>query len=113
MGELEKLKRDVLTPSRRGFVKSSALLTAGMLLPGMEMSAMVNVFNDKKLKIAVVGCGGRGTGAANQALKADENVELVAMADAFQDQLDKSFTNLQKAYEGTGKINVKDKHKYV
>ena len=106
--ELEKSK-----PSRRDFCKNTALLSAGMLLPGMEMSAMANVFNDKKLKIAVVGCGGRGTGAANQALKADDNIELVAMADAFQDQLDESLTNLQKAYEGTGKVNVKDKHKYV
>lgn len=113
MEKSEKSTQDALTPSRRNFVKSSALVTAGMLLPGMELSAMANVFNDKKLKIAVVGCGGRGTGAANQALKADDNVELVAIADAFQDQLDKSLTNLQKAYEGTGKVNVKDKNKFV
>ena len=99
--------------SRRDFCKNTALLGAGMLLPGLEMSAMANVFNDKKLKIAVVGCGGRGSGAANQALKADENVELVAMADAFQDQLDKSLLNLQKEFAGTKKVNVKDTHKYV
>src|SRR6056297_4019126 len=113
MEKSAKSTSNVVTPSRRGFVKSSALATAGMLLPGMELSAMANVFNDKKLKIAVVGCGGRGTGAANQALKADDNVELVAMADAFQDQLDKSLVNLQKAYEGTKKVNVKDKNKFV
>ncbi|MFS4415454.1 Gfo/Idh/MocA family protein [Maribacter sp. 2307ULW6-5] len=99
--------------SRRGFCKNTALLTAGMVLPTMEMGAMVNVLNDKKLKIAVVGCGGRGTGAANQALKADDNVELVAMADAFKDRLDGSYANLEKAYAGTNKVNVKDKHKYV
>ena len=69
-----KMKSD---NSRRDFCKNTALVGAGMLLPGLEMTAMANVFNDKKLKIAVVGCGGRGTGAANQALKADENVELV------------------------------------
>ncbi len=113
MEKSAKSTSNLITPSRRGFVKSSALATAGMLLPGMELSAMANVFNDKKLKIAVVGCGGRGTGAANQALKADDNVELVAMADAFQDQLDKSLVNLQKAYEGTKKVNVKDKNKFV
>ena len=99
--------------SRRGFCKNTALVGAGMLLPGLEMSAMVNVLNNKKLKLAVVGCGGRGTGAANQALKADENIELVAMADAFQDQLDNSLMNLQKEFEGTKKVNVKDAHKYV
>ncbi|MGB5497478.1 MAG: dehydrogenase, partial [Maribacter sp.] len=74
--------------SRRTFVKNTALLSgAAMVLPTFQMDAMVNVFNDKKLKIALVGCGGRGTGAAVQALKADENVELVAMADAFEDRL--------------------------
>ena len=99
--------------SRRDFCRSTALVGAGMLLPGLEMSAMANVFNDKKLKLAVIGCGGRGSGAANQALKADENIELVAMADAFQDQLDISLLNLQKEFEGTKKVNVKDAHKYV
>ena len=54
--------------SRRDFVKSSALVTGAMILPTMQMNAMVNVANDKKLKIALVGCGGRGTGAAQQAL---------------------------------------------
>lgn len=44
------------------------------------MKAMYNVLDNKKLKIAVVGCGGRGTGATIQALNADDNVELVAMA---------------------------------
>lgn len=113
MGKSEKTKLENSKPSRRDFCKNTVLLSAGILIPGVEMTAMAKVFNDKELKIAVVGCGGRGTGAANQALKADENVRLVAMADAFQDQLDKSFMNLQKAYEGTNKINVKDKHKYV
>ncbi len=99
--------------SRRDFCKNTALVAAGIILPGIEMNAMANVFNDKKLKLAVVGCGGRGTGAVNQALKADEHIELVAMADAFEDQLEKSLANLSKEYEGSDKINVKEKHKYV
>ena len=43
----------------------------------------------KKLKLALIGCGGRGSGAAVQALTADKNVELVAMADAFADRIEK------------------------
>jgi myo-inositol 2-dehydrogenase / D-chiro-inositol 1-dehydrogenase len=43
----------------------------------------------KKLKLALVGCGGRGTGAAIQALFADNNIELVALADVFSDKLDR------------------------
>jgi predicted dehydrogenase len=99
--------------TRRNFVKKSAIVTGGMMIPALNIEAFANVFNDKKLKIALVGCGGRGTGAANQALKADENVELVAMADAFKDRLDSSFANLTEAYEGSDKINVKEAHKFT
>lgn len=100
--------------SRRDFVKKSALFTGGaMLLPNMQMNGMVNVFNDKKLKIALVGCGGRGTGAAVQALNADENVELVAMADAFEDRLQGSLANISKEMGETKKVNVPEKNRFV
>ncbi|MBC2839328.1 Gfo/Idh/MocA family protein [Robiginitalea sp. SC105] len=99
--------------TRRTFIKTSALAASAALLPSLEMQAMARVFNETKLKIALVGCGGRGTGAANQALQADPNVELVAMADLFEDRLNDSYGNLAEAYQGTGKINVADKHKFV
>ncbi|EKF55978.1 oxidoreductase [Galbibacter marinus] len=102
-----------ISGSRRSFVKSTALFSAGMMLPATEMNAMFNVLNDKTLKIALVGCGGRGTGAANQALKADENVQLVAMADAFEDRLNGSLKHLEKEFEGTKKVKVKEKNKFV
>ncbi len=53
----------------------------------------------KPIKVALVGCGGRGSGAANQALKADPGAQLVAMADAFQDRLDTSLKNLQATFK--------------
>lgn len=100
--------------SRRDFVKKSALFTGGaMLLPNLKMSGMVNVFNNKKLKIALVGCGGRGTGAAVQALNADDNVELVAMADAFKDRLQGSLANISKEMGETKKVNVPEKNRFV
>jgi len=100
--------------SRRDFVKKSALFTGGvMLLPNMQMSGMVNVFNDKKLKIALVGCGGRGTGAAVQALKADDNVQLVAMADVFEDRLQASLANIALEMGETKKIKVRKKNRFV
>ena len=49
------------------------------------------------IKIALIGCGGRGTGAATQALSTKQNVQLVAMADAFKDRLDDSYNNLLEA----------------
>jgi predicted dehydrogenase len=99
--------------SRRNFVRNTALFTGGsMLLPNLQMNAMVNVFNDKKLKIALVGCGGRGTGAAVQALNADDNVELVAMADAFEDNLKSSLMNISKEMGGSKKVNVKEANQF-
>lgn len=99
--------------SRRDFVKNTTLLSAGMLLPALDVGAMANVFENKTLKIALVGCGGRGSGAADQALQADDNLELVAMADAFEDRLMESLGNLSQKYEGTSKVNVKEKNRFV
>ncbi len=60
------------------------------------------------IKVALIGCGGRGTGAAVQALSTKQNVQLVAMADAFKDRLDDSYNNIDesiKATPGTRKSN--------
>ncbi|WP_341215139.1 Gfo/Idh/MocA family oxidoreductase [uncultured Wocania sp.] len=98
--------------SRRNFVKGSSLAAGGILLTPSLLTASP-IFNKvKKLKLAVVGCGGRGTGAVSQALKADENVELVAMADAFEDRLENAYTSLTKMFQ-IGKLNVKPSHKFV
>lgn len=109
-----KTKKEGHPNPRRSFVKNTALFTGGaVLLPNLQMKGMFNSANDSKLKIALVGCGGRGTGAAVQALNADENLELVAMADAFEDRLKGSLTNIAKAMGETKKINVKEKNQFV
>ncbi len=76
---------------RRDFVKNSAILTGGIV------SAPKLLFNssvDETIKVALIGCGGRGSGAAKQALTANKNVKLVAMADAFQDRIDICYKEL-------------------
>ena len=73
--------------SRRKFCKNTAIATSGILAASLPLKSMGHVHENKTLKLAVVGCGGRGSGAAVQALNADENVELVAMADAFKDRV--------------------------
>lgn len=105
------IMEDKKSLSRRSFVKESSLITGGVLLaPSLLMAS--NSKKEKTLKLAVVGCGGRGTGAAVQALRADENVELVAMSDAFKDRLDKSLTNLSKIFD-TSRIKVKPSNQFV
>ena len=98
--------------SRRKFVKNSSIVTGGLFLAPSILSATPFDKKEKMLKLAVIGCGGRGTGAASQALKADENVKLVAMADAFQDRLDDSYNNLSKMFDNK-RIDVKDSNKFV
>lgn len=72
--------------SRRDFLKSTGALTAGTLLVG-AMAPKVHAAGGDTIKIALVGCGNRGGGAAKQALAADPNVKLWAMADAFEDKV--------------------------
>ncbi|MEM9327979.1 MAG: Gfo/Idh/MocA family oxidoreductase, partial [Bacteroidota bacterium] len=99
--------------SRREFVKTAALATGGMMAAPLGVEAMANVADAKTLKLAVVGCGGRGSGAAVQALTADADVELVAMADAFEDRLEKSLASIIENFEGERKINVKEENRFV
>src|SRR5258708_6389663 len=51
-----------------------------------------------EIKIALVGCGGRGTGACNQNLNTDKDLKLIAMADIAQDRLEKSLLTLKKTH---------------
>ncbi|MDH5399644.1 MAG: Gfo/Idh/MocA family oxidoreductase [Cyclobacteriaceae bacterium] len=99
--------------TRRSFVKGSALATGG-IIAGSTLGIGSSAFGAGKdtLKLAVIGCGGRGTGAVRQALTADEGVELVAMADAFQDRLDNCYDALSKVFDKK-RLNVKDDHKFT
>ena len=99
--------------SRRSFVQKTALATSGLLTVPLTVEAMANVYGAKKLKLALIGCGGRGSGAAVQALTADENVELVAMADAFADRIEKSLNGIKDHFDGKKKIEVKEKNRFV
>jgi predicted dehydrogenase len=98
--ENEKLNR-----SRRDFVKHGTMLAGGMMAMPLVSKAGYFTSVDDTIKVAVIGCGGRGTGAAMQALSTKQNVKLVAMADAFRDRLDSSFKALTDGDEG----NVKDR----
>lgn len=99
--------------SRRNFVKKTAALTTGVLTSTLPIHSFANVSNDKKLKLALVGCGGRGSGAAVQALIADENVELIAMADVFKDRIKKSLEGIKEYFGDTKKINVNEKNIFI
>lgn len=87
--------------SRREFVKQSSLLASGLI--AAPLLSRANFFSgaDDVIKVAVIGCGGRGTGAAMQALLSKQNVKLVAMADAFGDNIEKCYKNLMSEETAT------------
>jgi predicted dehydrogenase len=83
------------SPSRRDFLKGSTAAAAATLSSGLTVP-LVHAAGSSTIKVGLVGCGGRGTGAAEQALNADSNAKLVAMADAFADRLEHSLSNLKE-----------------
>lgn len=81
--------------SRRDFIRKSSLAASSLMVtPIISEAGFFNSSADDTIKIALVGCGGRGTGAAMQALLTKQNVKLVAMADVFRDRLDECYKNL-------------------
>ncbi|MEY2586790.1 MAG: hypothetical protein RLY11_639 [Bacteroidota bacterium] len=80
--------------SRREFVKQGGIITSGIIAAPLMSNANYFSGANDVIKIALIGCGGRGTGAALQALQSKQNVKLVAMADAFRDRLDSCYKNI-------------------
>ncbi len=100
--------------TRRDFIKGSGALLGGTLIGApLPLYARANLPEDKVLKIALIGCGARGAGAAVNALRASKNVKLVAMADAFRDKLDETYNNLIMIEDIKSAIDVPEDHKFV
>jgi len=100
--------------TRREFVKTSSILTGGAI--ALPLLSKANYFSgsDDSIKVALIGCGGRGTGAAMQALSTKQNVKLVAMADAFRDRLDGCYQELIKDENGVkARVTVPEERKYT
>ncbi len=83
--------------SRRAFLKNTGRIAAVSALAGAV--PRVHAAENNTIQVALVGCGGRGTGAAGQAMSVENGpVKLVAMADAFESRLTGSQSRLQKRY---------------
>ena len=103
----------MINSTRRSFCKQTAAATTGILASTLPLDAMSNVYDNKKLKLALIGCGGRGSGAAVQALTADDKVELYAMADAFRDRIDSSLNGIKEHFDESKNIDVKEKNMFT
>lgn len=99
--------------SRRSFVASTAALAGAATLP--RFSHGFFAAGTDTVKVGLIGCGGRGTGAAIQALRADAGTQLTAMGDVFKDRLDASLKNMTKELgeKAAEKIQVSEDNQFV
>ncbi|MEX0792025.1 MAG: Gfo/Idh/MocA family oxidoreductase [Pirellulaceae bacterium] len=88
------------THSRRDFIKtSSSLLVAGGAIAGsLSVARSAHAFGSDQIKIGLVGCGGRGTGAAIQAMNTEGSTQIKAMGDVFQDRLTSSLRSISSRH---------------
>jgi predicted dehydrogenase len=100
--------------SRRSFLRTSAIagLGAGLSAP-LSATGRVRNGREDELRIGLIGCGGRGTGAAAQALSTNGPVRLVAMADMFADSLDNALKSLMENETLAKRIDVPAERRFV
>ncbi|MBC8001474.1 MAG: Gfo/Idh/MocA family oxidoreductase [Opitutaceae bacterium] len=103
------MKQD--TSSRREFLKTSSAAVAGAVIAAPYILSAAE--KSDTIKVGLIGCGGRGSGAASQALMSDKYVVLTAMGDAFQDQLNTGYQSLKASKEFGDRVQVNPDHKFV
>jgi predicted dehydrogenase len=98
--------------TRRDFLKTTTLAAAGTLAAQLALTANAHAAGSDTIKVGIIGCGGRGTGAGEDVLLSSPNVTIHALADAFQDRLDKCKNDLTNfANKETSVNNRGDKPK--
>ncbi|HQU42660.1 MAG: hypothetical protein B7Z73_02755 [Planctomycetia bacterium 21-64-5] len=107
------LPKQRTVPTRREFLARSSTLAVGAALGTSALLRSAHAGGDETIKIALVGCGARGTGAAVQALSTSGPVELWAMADAFPDRLRGSLDALAATPNMSPRIKVPGERQFV
>jgi len=98
--------------SRRDFIKTgSAVVASGAALGSLSIAQAAHAYGSDEIKIGLVGCGGRGTGAAVQAMNTKGPVKLIAMADVFADRLQGSLRGIKGRHPD--KVDVPQERQFV
>ena len=109
-GSPTSAKSDTGSASRRDFLKGTTVAGAAVVSSSL-LVPMVHAAGSGTIKVGLVGCGGRGTGAAEQALTADSGTRLVAMGDVFADRLQDSLSTLKGSSVGS-RVDVPKDRQY-
>ena len=107
------MKKIITDTSRRKFLRTTGATVVGSSLAFNVLGkSNANLrFNSDTIKVGLIGCGGRGTGAANQAINSDPNVVLTAMADVFEESMETSYNALLD--ENPDKVMVAPDQKFM
>src|SRR5689334_21987983 len=97
--------------NRRGFLKSTGAAVLGSTIAPHVGFSHQSAKADQTIKVGLIGCGGRGSGAASQAIQADPNILLTAMGDVFIDRLEESYKALVELHPQ--KILVDKANKFI
>jgi hypothetical protein len=98
-------------PNRRTFLKSSSVSAAALIAAPYVARGQGEA---SPIKVGLIGCGGRGSGAASQALNADKGAVLWSMGDAFESQLNGSLKRFEGGSKGeTGQVQVAEERRFV
>src|SRR5262245_23283812 len=105
--------KSIVGVNRRDFLKTTSTVVGGSLLAGLSSERAAHAAGSDQLKLALIGCGGRGSGAANQALTTYTQgpIKLVAVADVHQDRLEGSLKELKTKHEG--RVEVLPEHQFL
>ncbi len=95
---------------RRSFLKTSSAVAAGAAIA--SSATPVHAAGSDEIRVVLVGCGGRGTGAMDNLFKTKGNIKLVAVADAFADNADRAIKSLSRG-KNKGKIDVSPDHVFT
>ena len=98
--------------TRRTFLKQTGAMATTAVIAGGTIPA-VHAGEDNTIRLALLGCGGRGTGAVGNAFKTQDQgpIELYAMADIHEDKMERSLKALKKKHES--QINVTPERKFL
>ena len=94
--------------TRRDFLKASTVAASAAAIGTLDLSRSAHAAGSDIIKVGMIGCGGRNTGAAAQALSADPGARLVAMCDIFRDRIEGAREELKK--EKGAQVTVADDH---
>jgi myo-inositol 2-dehydrogenase / D-chiro-inositol 1-dehydrogenase len=105
MNKTHSISQPMLS-TRRDFLKTSTAVGAVLTAPSFLIGGTPGAETSDTIRVGLIGCGGRGTGAAGQALHADKNAVLVAMADVFPEPINRALDALHKDAEIAPRVKV-------